>query len=99
MEEEYDFYKELFSDASITFNSSSLSVDLEMEPWEVSDLMDSVYPIVHKKVPNFSYKINAYKTYEEEFGGFFYHGVLEIDMLEISKEEISYIKNIIYQTM
>ena len=72
-------------------------MDLDIEPWEVCELIDDINPIIHKVIPNVRFEINAYRTYKEEYGGFLAHGVLTFDTTKLTKNQISFIKKIIFE--
>jgi len=75
----------------------NIHIGLDIEPWEVSELIDEVYPIIHKVVPNIRFEVNAYSTYEEECGGFSDHGVLTFNITKLTEDEITFIEKVIFE--
>ncbi|QSZ42210.1 hypothetical protein GJV85_08820 [Sulfurimonas aquatica] len=87
------FLEELNYDVGDTI----LHINMDMEPWEVGELVDSVYPILRQKIPQVKLEVNGYRTYEEEYGGFLAHGVLTIDTKKLNKKDINFIREVIFQ--
>lgn len=95
MIEEYEFYKELFNGLVVNIAPPYLIIDMDREPWDIDELMHEVSPIIKEKIPSFKYRVNGYKVYEEEYGGFMAYGVLEIEVQNLSKEDIVFIADTI----
>lgn len=74
-------------------------IDMDMEPWEIGELMNDIYPTIKQKVPHAKLEIDAYKTYEEEYGGFTLHGILTIDTYNLSNEDMNFIKEMILRNL
>ncbi len=80
-------------------NGINIYIDLDIEPFEVYEFIDVICPIVHKVVPNISFEVDAYRTYEEEYGGFLAHGVLTFDITELTEDEITFIKKVVFENI
>ena len=83
-------------DSNIIHDGVNIHIDLDIEPWEVGELIDEIYPIIHKLLPYVKFEINAYRTYEEEYGGFLSHGILTFEMGNLTQDEITFIKKVVF---
>ena len=77
----------------------NVHLNLEIEPWEVSELLDEVYPIIHKVLPSVMFEVNSYKRYEEEYGGFEAYAVLTFKIAELTQQDIVFIKKVITENI
>ncbi len=94
------FCSELFADMSFTLHWPVIYLYMDdMEPWEVGELIDDVYPILYEVIPDIKLEVDGYRTYEEEYGGFLAHGILKIDMQELSKDDLIFVKKVIFENM
>lgn len=91
--------KEVFYDMHFTLHWPVIYLDMDMEPWEVGELIDEVYPVVHEVIPNIKLEVDGYRTYEEEYGGFIARGILKLDMQELSKDDLIFIKKVIFENV
>lgn len=76
-----------------------LHIDMDMEPWEVAELIDSIYPTLIQQVPHMKFEMNGYRTYEEEYGGFIAHGVLSLDTNNLKREDLNFIREVILENI
>lgn len=74
-------------------------IDMDMEPWEVGELIDNIYPIIKQKVSQIKLEVDGYRTYEEDYGGFMAHGVLTMDTNNLSKEDVDFIREVILENI
>lgn len=93
------FIHELLEDKHATCHRNIIHVDMDMEPWEVGELLEEFHPLMHEKFPNIKLDIDGYRTYEEEYGGFLAHGILTMDMNDLTRDDISFIKSVIFENI
>ena len=71
----------------------NIYINLTIEPYEVYELIERVYPLVHPTLPSLKFTVDGYKRYEEDYGGFNAYGVLSFNETEFTQDEIGFIVN------
>jgi len=80
-------------------NGINIYIDLDIEPFEVYEFIDVICPIIHKVIPNIMFEVDSYRVYEEKYGGFLAYGVLAFDITKLTKDEITFIKKVVFENI
>ena len=91
-----DYCLELFKDNETSYFNNTISIDMQIEPYELTELIDTITPHIEDILPKLNLKIDSYRNYEEEYGGFCYYGVLQFDIEELSFKELDLMKELLF---
>ena len=65
---------------------------MQLEAYEFQEFLEEWKVLVSEKIPYLEFDVDYYKIYEEEYGGFCHYGVLKINIDNLSKKDMLYIK-------
>jgi len=96
MIDKLNYCSKLFKNKSITYSNNTININMDMEPYEVSELINDNYLEIESLLSKMNLKINSYRLYEEEYGGFCHYGVLQFDIDKLNLKELDLIKTLLF---
>ena len=91
-----EFFIKLFDDKHIIFQGSFAYIDTKLDECDFQNFLCEFESYIYQIIPHLELKINFYSIYEEEYGGSCHYGVLGINIDNLSKKDMRYIKEEIY---
>ncbi len=89
-------FKKIFISLAYISTPTHIYLDInKIELDELYELFEKIKEKIYKVNPTLDMKVKSYKVYEEEYGGFQYYGLLELNIDTLTQEEAIFINNLI----